>query len=196
MYAKFGNIQQAQKVFDMSRMLIQILHLSSLSNGIQPDVLTLVSLASSVAQSRDCRSGRSGHGFITRRCWILEDVAGNAVVDMYAKLGIIDSVRRVFEEIPLKDVVSWNTMITGYGRNHSSKYRPIRYVSADTYRKNGVPRRIQADIPLRLKITGVSAESRYVSACKRYTSRYTSRDGPILTGSDRYGKEKVEIPLK
>ncbi|THG18252.1 hypothetical protein TEA_017196 [Camellia sinensis var. sinensis] len=68
---------------------------------------------------------------------------------------------------------------------HSSKYRPIRYVSADTYRKNGVPRRIQADIPLRLKIAGVSAKSRYVSVCKRYTSRYTSRDGPILTGSDR-----------
>ncbi|GMP48431.1 hypothetical protein CsSME_00015783 [Camellia sinensis var. sinensis] len=38
------------------------------SNGIQPDVLTLVSLASSVAQSRDCRSGRSIHGFIMRRC--------------------------------------------------------------------------------------------------------------------------------
>ncbi|THG19192.1 hypothetical protein TEA_010975 [Camellia sinensis var. sinensis] len=81
-------------------------------------------------------------------------------------------------------------------QEHSSKYRPIRYVSADTYRKNGLPRRIQADIPLRLKIAGVSAESRYVSACKRYTSRYTSRDGPILTGSDRYGKEKVKKPLK
>ncbi|KAF5959063.1 hypothetical protein HYC85_000272 [Camellia sinensis] len=87
------------------------------SNGIQPDVLTIVSLASSVAQSRDCRSGRSGHGFMMRRCWILEDVAGNAVVDVYAKLGIIDSACRVFEEIPLKDVVSWNTMITGYGQN-------------------------------------------------------------------------------
>ncbi|CAL5351010.1 unnamed protein product [Camellia sinensis] len=49
---------------------------------------------------------------------------------------------------------------------HSSKYRPIRYVSADTYRKNGVPRRIQADIPLRLKIARVSAESRYVSSAE------------------------------
>ncbi|CAL5333413.1 unnamed protein product [Camellia sinensis] len=86
-----------------------------------------------------------------------------------------------------------DSCISAISSDHSSKYRPIRYVSADTYRKNGVPRRIQADIPLRLKIAGVSAESRYVSACKRYTSRYTSRDGPILTGSDRYGKEKGHI---
>ncbi|GMP24270.1 hypothetical protein CsSME_00001595 [Camellia sinensis var. sinensis] len=94
--------------------------------------------------------------------------------------------------------LGWRVMVAGYKGDpmHSSKYRPIRYVSADTYRKNGVPRRIQADIPLRLKIARVSAESRYVSACKRYTSRYTSRDRPILTGSDRYGKEKVEKPLK
>ncbi|CAL5333724.1 unnamed protein product [Camellia sinensis] len=138
MYAKFGNIRQAQKVFDQMfvRDLVswnsiiaayeQNAHPDTAleffgemqSNGIQPDVLTLVSLASSVAQSGDCRSGRSVHGFVTRRCWILEDVVvGNAVLDMYAKLGIIDSARRVFEEISLKDVVSWNTMITGYGQN-------------------------------------------------------------------------------
>ncbi|KAF5959067.1 hypothetical protein HYC85_000276, partial [Camellia sinensis] len=138
MYAKFGNIWQAQKVFNQMfvRYLVswnsriaayeQNTHPDTAlkfygemqSSGIQPDVLTLVSLVSSVAQSRDCRSGRSVHGFIMRRCWILDDVVvGNAVVDMYAKLGIIDSACRVFEEIRLKDVISWNTMITGYGQN-------------------------------------------------------------------------------
>ncbi|KAL7252722.1 hypothetical protein ACSBR1_007313 [Camellia fascicularis] len=82
MHAKFGNIQQAQKVFD--QMFVRdLVSWNSIiaayeqnarpdttlkffgemqSNGIQPDVLTLVSLASSVARSRDCRSGRSGHG--------------------------------------------------------------------------------------------------------------------------------------
>ncbi|CAL5363359.1 unnamed protein product [Camellia sinensis] len=119
MYAKFGNIWQAQKVFNQMfvRDLVswnsiiaayeQNTHPDTAlkfygemqSNGIQPDVLTLVSLVSSVAQSRDCRN------------------VGNAVVDLYAKLGIIDSAYRVFEEIRLKDVVSWNMMITGYGQN-------------------------------------------------------------------------------
>ncbi|XP_057503362.1 LOW QUALITY PROTEIN: pentatricopeptide repeat-containing protein At4g33990-like [Actinidia eriantha] len=138
MYAKFGKLGHAQRVFD--QMVVRdLVSWNSIiaayeqngnpdtalrffgkmqSNGIQPDVLTLVSLASSVAQSRDFHACRSVHGFILRRCWIMKDVVvGNAVVDMYAKLGIIDYARRVFEEIPSKDVVSWNTMISGYGQN-------------------------------------------------------------------------------
>ncbi|XAR52519.1 hypothetical protein NMG60_11020646 [Bertholletia excelsa] len=138
MYAKFGNLGNAQKIFD--QMLIKdLVSWNSIiaayeqnanpdiainffggmqSNRIQPDVLTLVSLASSIAQTRDCQNGKLVHGFILRRCWFADDIViGNAVVDMYAKLGIIDYARRVFEGIPFKDVVSWNTMITGYGQN-------------------------------------------------------------------------------
>ncbi|XP_052208196.1 pentatricopeptide repeat-containing protein At4g33990 [Diospyros lotus] len=138
MYAKFGNLGHAQKVFD-EMVVRDLVSWNSIIaayeqngnpetalnffgnmqfNRVQPDMLTLVSLASSVAQSRDCQTSKSIHGFVLRRCWIMEDVViGNAVVDMYAKLGNIDSARRVFEEIPLKDVVSWNTMISGYGQN-------------------------------------------------------------------------------
>ncbi|CDP00064.1 unnamed protein product [Coffea canephora] len=44
-------------------------------------------------------------------------VLGNTIVDMYAKLGIMDSARMVFDEMFVKDVVSFNTMIAGYGQN-------------------------------------------------------------------------------
>ncbi|KAJ0621968.1 putative tetratricopeptide-like helical domain superfamily, DYW domain-containing protein [Helianthus annuus] len=137
-YAKFGEVEHAQKFFDnlVTRDLVSWNSIIAAyeqnnnpdralnffyemqMNGFKPDLLTLVSVASSIAQSRDSRTSRCVHGFILRRCWFEKDVIiGNAVVDMYAKLGDVDSARKLFDKIHLKDVVSWNTMITGYGQN-------------------------------------------------------------------------------
>jgi pentatricopeptide repeat protein len=57
-------------------------------------------------------------GFTLRKGWFLEDITiGNAVVVMYAKLGLVDSARAVFNWLPNTDVISWNTIISGYAQN-------------------------------------------------------------------------------
>lgn len=38
----------------------------------------------------------------------------NALVDMYAKCGSIDTAMNLFEVMPQRDLVSWNSMIAGY----------------------------------------------------------------------------------
>ena len=38
-------------------------------------------------------------------------------MDMYAKLGLLDSMQKVFEIIPVEDVISWNILIIGYAQN-------------------------------------------------------------------------------
>ncbi|KAG9155893.1 hypothetical protein Leryth_004145 [Lithospermum erythrorhizon] len=41
---------------------------------------------------------------------------GSGLVDMYAKCGRIDEARRVFDEMPKRNVVSWSGMIYGYAQ--------------------------------------------------------------------------------
>ncbi|CAA7025238.1 unnamed protein product [Microthlaspi erraticum] len=138
MYAECGDLRGCQEVFE--RMVVKDLiswnsmikayelndqPVRALSlfqemklSRIQPDCLTLISLASVLAQIGDVRGGRAVQGFTLRKGWFLEDITiGNAVVDMYAKLGLVDSARAVFNWLPHKDVISWNTVISGYAQN-------------------------------------------------------------------------------
>ncbi|KAJ0976002.1 hypothetical protein J5N97_017967 [Dioscorea zingiberensis] len=138
MYAKLGSVESARQVFDdmLDRDLVTWnsiigayeqsgnprtalqLHSEMQRSGVQSDVLTLVSLASAVAESGTVRSGQSVHAYITRRGWEADDIiAGNAIVDMYAKLGKVELAQRMFDKMPVRDVISWNTLLTGYSQN-------------------------------------------------------------------------------
>ncbi|KAI3456678.1 hypothetical protein Pfo_013341 [Paulownia fortunei] len=46
------------------------------------------------------------------------DVAlGNALIDMYSKSGVIEDAKRVFDEMEEKNIISWTSLITGYGKH-------------------------------------------------------------------------------
>lgn len=49
---------------------------------------------------------------------LLQDnlVLGTALVDMYAKCGLLEEALAVFDKLQAEDVVLWNTLITGYAQ--------------------------------------------------------------------------------
>ncbi|KAK9942082.1 hypothetical protein M0R45_007771 [Rubus argutus] len=102
----------------MSRMMIQtalgFFNRMQLS-GVKPDWLTLVSLASIIAQLSDAEMSRSVHGFILRRDWFREDVVLEMQLWTYDALSL-------FYQVPRMSSGAWNTIISCLGvHGHGEK---------------------------------------------------------------------------
>lgn len=60
------------------------------------------------------------------------DVAvGNALIDMYSKSGVIQNAKRVFDEMEVKNVISWTSLIAGYGKNGYGREALTLYVKME-----------------------------------------------------------------
>ncbi|XP_022758703.1 putative pentatricopeptide repeat-containing protein At3g25060, mitochondrial [Durio zibethinus] len=82
--------------------------------GFKPDLVSLVGGLLACSQGGLLKLGKSIHGYITRRL-DLDQVSGTAVIDMYAKCGVLSYARALFDRIDSRDRISWNAMIAGYG---------------------------------------------------------------------------------
>ena len=78
---------------------------------------TLASVFSACADLGWSRLGESAHGYAFKICFDSNVFVGSSLVDMYSKYGELVSARCVFDELRDRDVVVWNSMITGYLRN-------------------------------------------------------------------------------
>ncbi|KAK9081977.1 hypothetical protein Syun_030959 [Stephania yunnanensis] len=59
--------------------------------------------------------GKEIHQFIIRNGLDAFNFVWNALIDLYGRCGLVKIVRRIFDLMPQRDIVSWNTMIAGYG---------------------------------------------------------------------------------
>ena len=63
------------------------------------------------------RIGKCVHGYAVKIGFDSDLFVSASTIHMYCKCGILDLARRVFDQIENKDIVAWNTMITGYAQN-------------------------------------------------------------------------------
>lgn len=81
------------------------------------DNIILCSMLNICANLAELNLGRQIHA-IAIKCQSGNDIAmGNAVIDMYSKSGKIEDANKVFSEMVEKNVVTWTTLIDGYGKH-------------------------------------------------------------------------------
>lgn len=81
------------------------------------DHVTYVAVLGLCAASKDLRLGWQIHDQILRRGIQFNVFVGSGIVDMYGKCGDIESARRAFVELSVKNVVSWTAVMAAFAQN-------------------------------------------------------------------------------
>ncbi|GFQ04492.1 pentatricopeptide repeat-containing protein at1g08070 [Phtheirospermum japonicum] len=109
-YAQVGRHDEALSLFgEMRRM------------KINPDTSTLLSVLSACARTGGIETGDWVRTWIEENGLDSNTQLVNAMIDMYAKCGNLCTARNLFDDMPGRDLVSWNVMIGGY--THMSEYK-------------------------------------------------------------------------
>ena len=136
-YAKCGSLTDAQNIFleiperdavTWNAMIAGLtkhghhgdavrLHGQMLMEGIHPDPVSFVSVLNACTASEDLEYGRRIHSQIFKSKDFVNVFVENALIDMYAKCGSLTTGQQVFDNMRKRNIVSWNTMIAGYGKH-------------------------------------------------------------------------------
>ncbi|CAA6667806.1 unnamed protein product [Spirodela intermedia] len=79
----------------------------------EPNEATLVSMLVAFGRLGHINAGRRIHGFVLKLRWENGLVVGNALLDMYVKSESLVDARKLFNELPHRDIISWTSIITG-----------------------------------------------------------------------------------
>ena len=92
---------------------IKLFHLMR-SSSTRPNHYTICSLVSAATNMEDYRYGRSIHACVWKYGFETDISINNALVTMYMKSGCVNEGARLFESMIERDLVSWNTYLSGF----------------------------------------------------------------------------------
>ncbi|KAK6919942.1 Pentatricopeptide repeat [Dillenia turbinata] len=84
--------------------------------GYLPNEHTFTFVFSACAGLSSPLYGQMIHCQFLKSGFVFDLFALTALVDMYAKLGLLVSARRQFDEMEVRDIPTWNSLIAGYAR--------------------------------------------------------------------------------
>ncbi|CAA7032253.1 unnamed protein product [Microthlaspi erraticum] len=146
-YSEFGSIKEALEIFqdvkikdticwtamidglvrnkEMNKALELFREMQMEENNVTPNEFTAVCVLSACSDLGALELGRWLHSFVESQKMELSNFVGNALISMYSKSGDINEAKRVFQRMRDKDVVSYNTMISGLAM-HGESFEAIK----------------------------------------------------------------------
>ncbi|KAJ8615795.1 hypothetical protein MRB53_035167 [Persea americana] len=109
MVAGFAQNQQGIKAMELFGEMLAI--------GLKPNAVTVAGLLPACGSMGSLQRGRLVHALIYRRGLQLNIFTVTALIDMYSKCGSVKDARKVFDQITIRNVASWNAMISCYGKH-------------------------------------------------------------------------------
>ncbi|WCJ21602.1 Tetratricopeptide repeat (TPR)-like superfamily protein [Euphorbia peplus] len=134
-YGECGNVNYAARLFESievkdlvswTSMISLYVHNGQANEAIEVfysmketdvgfDSVTLISILSAVASLSILKKGKEIHGYILRNSFLLEGSLSNALLDMYAHCGSLESASKIFTCTEIRSLISWTAMINAYG---------------------------------------------------------------------------------
>ncbi|XP_031488612.1 pentatricopeptide repeat-containing protein At1g31430 [Nymphaea colorata] len=102
-YVKVGSFGKALKMYA-----------KLLGEGLVPDNFTYPLVLKAIGGLLAVEDGKKCHATIMKTGFLLDPFVRSALVGMYAEMGRLNSGLQVFDEMPERDVVSWNVLICSY----------------------------------------------------------------------------------
>lgn len=138
MYGKCGEVESARSVFSAGYNLnlcswncmisifcqnknpIEALNLFC-HLDMDPDEFTISVIIKACTQLGSIRHGKQIHAYVHRFRLHKNPAICSALIDMYSNCGRLDLGNHVFQELPSKSVIAWNSIISAYGYHSDGK---------------------------------------------------------------------------
>ncbi|XP_048330683.2 pentatricopeptide repeat-containing protein At1g08070, chloroplastic-like [Ziziphus jujuba] len=138
MYSMFGELSYMRQVFDETPQRDLVMWNSVLaayaqynfpyqtlaftramvSSGVRLNGVSLVSVLSSCSSLETLLEGKAIHGYVIRNLTDIDVFVYNAFIDMYSKCGSLSNAHRIFHIMPIRNLISWTSMMNGYCYNN------------------------------------------------------------------------------
>ncbi|KAI3866938.1 hypothetical protein MKW92_043499 [Papaver armeniacum] len=143
-------------------------------DGFDPSEYTYVSALNACSKMLDLRRGKQIHGRIVTSNCRGNVFVSSALMDVYAKCGQVDQARWLFDRFSDKNVVLWNSMISGYLKNR----RPEKCL--DLFLEMKVAG-VKPDLVTVSSVLGANFQSGFIDEATRIFKEIKEKDGVCWT---------------